>query len=156
MLEIGQKAPSFTLPDQNGEKVRLTDLKGRFVVLYFYPKDDTPGCTKEACEFTERIDAFRGLEATVVGVSPDSPESHRKFIEKYDLDLMLLSDPEKSVMKKYGAFGEKKLYGKVTEGVIRSTVLIDPTGKIAWHWPNVKAAGHAQRVRDKLAELEQA
>ena len=153
-IQIGSKAPAFTLPDQNGETIKLTDLDGQWVVLYFYPKDDTPGCTKEACEFTDGLEAFEGMNAKVLGCSPDSPDKHQKFIDKYDLKLTLLSDPEKKVMTKYGAFGEKKSYGKTVQGVIRSTVLIDPQGKVAHHWRNVKAAGHADKVRQKLEELQ--
>lgn len=153
MLEVGKKAPAFTLTDANGEKRKLSDLVGQWVVLYFYPKDDTPGCTTEACEFSEGIETFQEMEAIVVGVSPDSPAAHQKFITKYDLKVTLLSDPERTVMEKYGAFGEKTLYGKKTIGVKRSTVLIDPAGKVAHHWANVRAKGHAEKVREKLAAL---
>lgn len=155
-LEVGKKAPAFTLPDHDGNKVALKDLAGQWVVLYFYPKDDTPGCTTEACEFTEGIASFRDLDAVVLGCSPDSPESHRAFIEKYKLAVTLLSDEKKTVMVKYGAWGEKNMYGKKVEGVIRSTVLIDPQGKVARIWPNVKAAGHAAKVREALQELQTA
>ena len=154
MIEIGKKAPALTLPDQDGDKVRLTDLQGKWVVVYFYPKDDTPGCTTEACEFTEGIEAFHDLDAMVLGVSPDSPESHRKFIAKHDLSVTLLSDPEHKVMERYDAYGEKNMYGRKTVGVIRSTVLVDPTGKVAHHWKRVKAKGHAEKVRQKIAELK--
>lgn len=150
---VGKKAPAFTLTDDAGEKVKLADLAGRWVVLYFYPKADTPGCTAEACEFTESIADFEGMDAAVVGVSPDKPEALAKFRDKYGLRVMLLSDPDKKVMTKYDAFGEKKMYGKVVEGVKRSTVLIDPKGKVARHWPNVKAKGHAAKVREALAGL---
>ena len=156
MIQLGKKAPDFTLPDQDGEKVSLKGLRGSWVVLYFYPKDDTPGCTTQACEFTAGIRDFRGLDARVVGCSPDSPASHRAFIAKFGLDLTLLSDPEHRVMEKYGAWGEKTLYGKTMMGVIRSTVLIDPAGKVAHHWGRVQAAGHAEKVRDRLAELQTA
>ena len=156
MIELGKKAPDLTLLDQDGEKVSLKDFRGSWVVLYFYPKDDTPGCTTEACEFTAGIRDFRGLDAKVVGCSPDSPESHRRFIEKFKLAVTLLSDPEHKAMEKYGAWGEKTLYGKTTVGVIRSTVLIDPAGKVAHHWARVQAAGHAEKVRDRLAELQTA
>lgn len=153
-MEIGKKnAPAFTLPNQHGEKVRLTALEGQWVVLYFYPKDDTPGCTVQACEFTGILDEFQDLDAVVLGCSPDSVERHQKFIAKHDLGIDLLSDPEHVVMEKYGAWGEKKLYGKVSMGVIRSTVIIDPKRKLLHHWPKVKAKGHAAAVRDKLAEL---
>ena len=153
-ITVGKKAPAFTLPDQNGDEIKLGDLSGQWVVLYFYPKDDTPGCTKEACEFTEGLEAFEGMNARVLGCSPDTPDKHQKFIDKYGLKLTLLSDPDKKVMTTYGAFGEKKSYGKTVQGVIRSTVLIDPQGKVAHHWPNVKAAGHADEVRQKLQELQ--
>lgn len=150
---VGKKAPAFTLTDDAGGKVKLSDLAGQWVVLYFYPKADTPGCTAEACEFTESIAEFEGMDAAVIGVSPDKPEALAKFRDKYGLRVMLLSDPEKKVMTKYDAFGEKKMYGKVVEGVKRSTVLIDPKGKVAKHWPNVKAKGHAAKVREALAQL---
>lgn len=153
MITAGKKAPAFTLPNQDDEKVRLADLAGRWVVLYFYPRDDTPGCTTEACDFTASIADFQNLEAVVLGVSPDSTESHRKFIAKHGLSITLLSDPDHKAMEKYGAWGEKSMYGKTSEGVIRSTVLIDPTGKVAHHWPNVRAKGHVEKVKEKLAEL---
>jgi thioredoxin-dependent peroxiredoxin len=156
MIEVGKKAPAFTLKDQRGQPVSLERLAGKWVVVYFYPKDDTPGCTVEACEFTSGLEGFEDLDATVVGVSPDSPESHQKFIAKHGLRLTLLSDPGHAMMSKYGAWGEKKLYGKTFEGVIRSTVIIDPAGKIAHHWRSVKAAGHAKAVRERLAKLSQA
>ena len=153
-IEVGQKAPGFSLPNQDGETVSLADFRGRWVILYFYPKDDTPGCTTEACEFTEGIESFRGLDAEVLGCSPDSPEKHRKFIAKYDLGVRLLSDPEHGVMEAYGAWGEKNLYGKVTVGVIRSTVIIDPEGVVAHQWKRVKAKGHAEKVRERLEQLQ--
>jgi thioredoxin-dependent peroxiredoxin len=152
-LQVGKKAPAFTLSDENGDQVKLADLAGQWVVLYFYPKDDTPGCTVEACEFTSGLSGFEKLDATVFGCSADSPESHRKFIAKHKLKVKLLSDPDHAVMEKYGAWGEKNNYGKKTIGVIRSTALIAPDGKVAHHWATVKAAGHAEKVRDKLVEL---
>jgi thioredoxin-dependent peroxiredoxin len=152
-LEVGKKAPAFALPDETGTKVKLSDLAGQWVVLYFYPKDDTPGCTVEACDFTSGLAGFEKLDAAVFGCSRDTAESHRKFITKYSLKVKLLSDPDHAVMEKYGAWGEKSNYGKTSMGVIRSTVLIDPAGKVAYHWPTVKAAGHAENVRAKLAEL---
>ena len=133
--------------------MKLADLRGQWVILYFYPKDDTPGCTTEACDFTNGLADFEALDATVLGCSPDSSESHRKFIAKYDLGVTLLSDPDHAVMEKYDAWGEKSMYGKKTVGVIRSTVLIDPNGKVAHHWPKVQAKGHAEKVRDTLAEF---
>lgn len=153
-LTVGSAAPDFALEDQDGRRVSLGDFAGKWVVLYFYPKDDTPGCTTEACQFTEGIEAFAGLDAVVLGCSADSPASHAKFIAKYDLKLTLLSDPQHAVMAKYGAWGEKKMYGKTVQGVIRSTVLIDPRGRVAQHWANVKADGHAAAVRAKLEELK--
>jgi len=153
-LETGKTAPPFSLQDQDDKPVTLDQLRGKWVVLYFYPKDDTPGCTTEACEFTSGIKQFQSLDAIVLGVSPDSPDSHRKFIHKHNLGIRLLSDPEHQVMETYRAWGEKTSYGKTTLGVIRSTVLIDPQGRIAHHWPQVKAAGHADEVRATLQQLQ--
>ena len=152
-IEVGKPAPKFTLHDEDGAAVRLSDLAGQWVVLYFYPKDDTPGCTVEACEFTSGLAGFAKLRAAVLGCSRDSPESHRRFIAKHKLKVRLLSDPDHTAMEAYGAWGEKSNYGKKTLGVIRSTVLIDPKGRVAYHWPTVKAAGHAEAVHTKLAEL---
>jgi len=152
-LEVGTKSPGFSLPDQDRKIVSLADLAGRWVVLYFYPKDDTPGCTTEACEFTDGMAAFGGLDAVVLGCSPDTPESHRAFIAKYRLKVTLLSDAGHAAMERFGAWGEKTSQGRTTVGVIRSTVLIDPRGCVAFVWPNVTAAGHAEQVRAKLAEL---
>jgi peroxiredoxin Q/BCP len=153
-LEAGSPAPPFTLVDQDDNKVTLKGLAGHWVVLYFYPKDDTPGCTTEACEFTDGIQDFRDLDAVVYGCSPDSPESHRSFIEKHGLEVGLLSDPTHEVMEAYGAWGEKNMYGKVTVGVIRSTVIINPDGVIAHRWKRVGAKGHAEKVKQKLEELQ--
>jgi len=152
-LTVGAAAPPFSLPDQDGVTRSLRDYTGSWVVLYFYPKDDTPGCTTEACEFTAGIRDFDDLDAVVLGCSPDPPERHRRFIEKHALALTLLSDPSHRVMSRYGAWGEKTMYGRKVTGVVRSTVLVDPRGVVAWHWPNVKAAGHAAKVREQLAEL---
>lgn len=152
-LTVGAPAPAFSLPDQDGATVSLGSLAGNWVVLYFYPKDDTPGCTTEACEFTASIADFAGLDAVVLGCSPDTPASHRTFIAKHGLKLRLLSDPDRTVLTTYGAFGEKKMYGKPVVGVIRSTVIIDPAGTVAAHWPTVKAAGHAAAVATRLREL---
>jgi len=154
MIDVGKKAPAFTLPDQNDETVKLADLAGKWVVLYFYPRDDTPGCTTEAKEFTASLKSFQKLGAVVLGCSPDTPACHTKFGAKYKLGVTLLSDQDKKVMEKYDAWGEKTLYGKKTVGVIRSTVLIDPAGKVAHHWGKVKAAGHAEAVLEKLKELQ--
>ncbi|HUV29990.1 MAG TPA: thioredoxin-dependent thiol peroxidase [Acidobacteriota bacterium] len=151
----GTGAPDFTLPGQDGADVSLTDFTGKWVVLYFYPKDDTPGCTTEACDFTAGIKAFEKLNAVVLGVSPDSVASHQKFTAKHKLDLTLLSDEDKSVLRKYGAWRLKKIYGKEMMGVARSTFLIRPDGTIAYVWSDVQAAGHADEVKEKLAELSQ-
>lgn len=153
-IKIGNKAPTFTLTDQNDRTVSLKDLSGQWTVLYFYPKDDTPGCTTEACEFTSALKDFDKLAARVFGVSPDSAASHREFIGKHKLGVDLLSDPEHRVLGHYEAWGEKSNYGKTYEGVIRSTVILDPQGRVAHHWPKVKVKGHVQEVRDKLAELQ--
>jgi peroxiredoxin Q/BCP len=152
-LKIGAVAPSFTLLDQDERKVSLKGYAGRWLVLYFYPKDDTPGCTVEACEFTSALKDFEKVQAAVAGVSPDAPQSHRKFADKHGLKLRLLSDTDHAVLKAYVAWGLKSMYGKKYEGVLRSTVLIDPKGRIAFHWPKVKPEGHAKEVREKLAEL---
>ena len=153
MVTVGEKAPAFELQNQDGESVSLSGLAGRWVVLYFYPRDDTPGCTKEACEFSADLQRFGDLDAVVLGCSPDTPERHRAFIAKHGLRLTLLSDPERTVMQEYGAWGEKKLYGRTTVGVIRSTVLIDAGGTVVHHWRTVRAAGHAAKVREKLEAL---
>lgn len=152
-LKIGSNAPDFNLPDASGKATALKDFKGKWTVLYFYPKDDTPGCTTEACEFTSSIADFKNLDAQVVGVSPDKPEKHQAFIEKYKLAVTLLSDPGHKVMESYGAWGTKVSYGKETVGVIRSTTLIDPQGKVAFCWPKVNAKGHAAEVKAKLEAL---
>ncbi len=152
-IEEGKSAPAFTLPDKNGDKVRLADLRGQHVVVYFYPKDDTPGCACEATEFTELLWQYNGMGAAVLGMSPDSPADHRKFIKKYGLQLTLLSDPDRSVMSQYGAWVQTTIGGVQKGRVVRSTFLIDPDGKIGWHWPEVLPKGHAARVRNKLEEL---
>jgi thioredoxin-dependent peroxiredoxin len=140
MIKTGEPAPPFSLTDGKGERVALKDLAGKNVVLYFYPKDDTPGCTKEACRFRDSWDDLKALGAVVLGVSPDSAESHARFAEKYRLPFRLLSDPDKQVMQAYDAWGEKTSYGKKTTGVIRSTVWIGPDGRVVRHWPRVSDA----------------
>jgi thioredoxin-dependent peroxiredoxin len=143
----GKPAPAFTLTDGDGNKVSLKDFAGKHVVLYFYPKDDTPGCTKEAYGFRDAWADVKRLNAVVLGVSADSGESHRKFAAKHKLPFTLLSDPDRTVMEKYGAFGEKMMYGKKTRGVIRSTVWIGPDGKVRNHWARVSdAAKHPEAV----------
>ena len=149
-LEAGKTAPKFTLTDQDGTKVSLAEFKGRKVVVYFYPKDNTPGCTKEACQFNDNLKAFDKADVAVIGISPDSADKHTKFREKYKLRFPLLSDPDRKVMEKYGAFGEKMMYGKKVLGVIRSTFLIDEAGKIERAWYAVRADGHAAKVLETL------
>ncbi len=146
-LSEGKKAPPFTLQDARGRDVSLSDFAGKDVVVYFYPEDDTPGCTKEACGFRDGWSDLRKAGVVVLGVSPDGAESHRAFAKKYELPFTLLSDPRHAMMKKYGAWGEKLLYGKAVVGVIRSTVWIGPDGKIKKHWRRVPdAARHAAAV----------
>jgi len=153
-LNIGDKAPGFCLPDAEKGQVCLKDQRGKWVVLYFYPKDGTKGCTMEALEFTAAEDEFKAKGAVVLGVSPDSPESHVKFKEKNELTVTLLSDTEKEILTGYGVWQKKKMYGREYMGVIRSTYLIDPDGKIAHIWPKVRVAGHADAVMEKLTELQ--
>ena len=150
MLAIGEVAPDFALESDEGEIVRLSDYRGKVVVLYFYPRDDTPGCTKEACSFRDAYDLFLGKGAVVLGVSPDKSASHGRFKAKYSLPFRLLADPEKKVLKAYGAWGEKKMYGRTTEGVIRSTYVLDAEGKIKAVFPKVKPEGHAREILEAL------
>ena len=152
MLEVGTKAPEFTLPDKDGNPVSLSDFLGKKVVLYFYPKDNTPGCTKQACAFAAAYEGFKARNVAVIGVSKDSVASHQKFAAKYDLPFLLLSDPELQAIQAYGVWQEKKLYGKVSMGVVRSTYLIDEQGVIARVMPKVKPDTNAA---DILAALEQ-
>lgn len=153
MLKVGEMAPDFELEDDSGARVRLSGLRGKTVVLYFYPRDDTPGCTKEACSFRDSWAAVKASGAAVYGLSPDTVEKHRAFRDKYGLQFPLLSDRDRSVMKAYGAFGKKIMYGKEVEGVIRSTFIIGPDGKVAKVFPKVRPEGHASEV---LAALGQA
>jgi len=147
VLEPGDKAPDFTLRDATGRKVSLGDFAGRDVILYFYPRDDTPGCTKEACAFRDQWEELTRSGAVVLGVSADDPESHRRFAAKYRLPFTLLSDPDHTVMQAYGAYGQKMLYGRKTTGVIRSTVWIGPDGRVRRQWARVaNAAKHPARV----------
>ena len=152
MLEVGTKAPEFTLPDKDGNSVSLSDFLGKKVVLYFYPRDNTPGCTKQACAFAAAYEGFRAKNVAVIGVSRDSVASHQKFAAKYDLPFLLLSDPELQAIQAYGVWQEKKLYGKVSMGVVRSTYLIDEQGVIARVMPKVKPDTNAAEI---LAALEQ-
>jgi peroxiredoxin Q/BCP len=153
MIELGKKAPAFALESSEGGKVKLADLAGKIVVLYFYPRDNTPGCTVEAQEFRDAVPALKKLGATVLGVSKDSIASHCKFRDKYGLSFPLLTDGDGKVMTAYGAWGDKVLYGKKMKGIIRSTVLIDQGGKIARHWPKVSVKGHVAEVVDAVKSI---
>jgi thioredoxin-dependent peroxiredoxin len=153
MLEVGQPAPTFTLPDQDGEEVSLEGLRGAPVVIYFYPKDDTPGCTTQACAIRDQWAEFEEAGAVVLGVSPDDVDSHAKFAGKYDLPHRLLADPDREAINAYGAWGLKKMYGKEYEGVIRSTVLVGPDGQVAAVWPKVQPKDHADKVLQAIADL---
>jgi peroxiredoxin Q/BCP len=152
-VEAGKKAPAFTLHDETGARVALQDYSGKNVIVYFYPKDDTPGCTKEAESFRDLWQQIQDEGAVVIGISPDDQASHDRFKAKYDLPFTLLSDPEKKVMQEYGAFGEKTMYGKKTKGVIRSTVWVGPDGTVKRHWPKVTMAeDHPQKVLEAIRE----
>jgi thioredoxin-dependent peroxiredoxin len=153
VIEAGQPAPTFTLPDQDGNEVSLEDLRGRPVVVYFYPKDDTPGCTTQACGIRDQWSEFEAAGAAVLGISPDTVESHARFAGKHDLPHTLLADPDKQVLETYGAWGEKVLYGKPTVGVIRSTFLVDADGNVAKVWKRVQTKTHADQVLQAIAEL---
>lgn len=153
MVTIGEKAPDFCLKDQDEKDICLKDFKNKWVVLYFYPKDNTPGCTLEAINFTHHESEFDELNAVVLGISKDSCESHKKFQQKHDLTVALLSDPEHEVIEKYGVWKPKKLYGKEFLGIERSTFIIDPEGEIEYKWAKVKVPGHIDAVLDKLREL---
>jgi len=152
-LAAGDRAPDFTLPSSSGKSVKLSDLKGKNVVLYFYPKDDTTGCTKEACDFRDALPRFGRIDAVVVGVSPDSIESHRKFKAKYDLPFRLLSDDGHKLADTFGVWKEKSMYGRKFMGVERTTVIIDKKGRVAKIFPKVKVPGHAQEVEKAVREL---
>ncbi|GHF66849.1 thioredoxin-dependent thiol peroxidase [Streptomyces griseosporeus] len=150
-LQPGDVAPAFTLHDADGNEVSLSDHKGRKVIVYFYPAALTPGCTKQACDFTDNLDVLAGAGYDVIGISPDKPEKLAKFREKENLRVTLLADPDKQVLEAYGAFGEKKLYGKTVVGVIRSTVIVDEEGKVERALYNVKATGHVAKIIKDLA-----
>ena len=149
-LEPGDLAPDFTLPTDTGEEVTLSSLRGRKVIVYFYPAAMTPGCTNQACDFTDSLESLRGAGYEVLGISPDKPEKLAKFRARDNLTITLLSDAGKSVMKAWGAFGQKKLYGKLVEGVIRSTFVVDEDGKVELAQYNVKATGHVAKLRRDL------
>ena len=151
MLEIGTKAPIFTLPDQNGNSVSLSDFMGKKVILYFYPKDNTPGCSRQACAFAAAYEGFKAKDIVVIGISKDSVASHLKFAQKYDLPFILLSDPERQAIEAYGVWQEKKLYGKVSYGVVRTTFIIDEQGNIEKIMPKVKPDTNAGEILSYLA-----
>ena len=158
MIDEGRKAPAFTLADQDGNKHAIKDYAGKPVVLYFYPKDDTSGCTLEACQFRDMRPDFKKVKTAVFGISPDSVESHRKFVDKHDLNFTLLADPKDSsgdpkVCAKYGVWQEKSMYGRKYMGVVRTTYLIDSAGKVARRWEKVKVPGHAEAVLEAIKEL---
>jgi peroxiredoxin Q/BCP len=150
-LEPGDQAPAFTLPDQDSRPVSLEDFKGRKLLLYFYPADDTPGCTKEACQFNDNLHAFQAAQVPVIGVSPDDAASHQRFRSKFGLQFTLLSDPDHAVADQYGAWGERSRYGQTFVGILRSTFLIDEEGKVERAWYSVRADGHAAKVLEELA-----
>jgi len=152
-INIGDDSPDFSLPSTDGSNIISSDLRGSTVVLYFYPKDDTPGCTKEACGFRDNYDALTEKGVVVLGVSRDSIESHNKFTNKYSLPFPLLTDPEAEIAKKFGAYGEKKMYGRVFEGVLRQTFLITKDGTIGKIWRRVKTATHAEEVLSAVEAL---
>ncbi len=152
LIEVGKKAPAFSLKDQDGQTHKLADAKGGWVVLYFYPKDDTPGCTKEACQFRDRSKDLAKRGAQVFGVSPDDVKSKAKFANKHDLNFPVLADEGAKVCTKYGVWQEKSMYGKTYMGVVRTTYLIDPAGKVAQRWDKVKVPNHSQAVLDALDE----
>jgi peroxiredoxin Q/BCP len=156
MVQEGTRAPSFRLKDSSGRERRLDEFSGKWAVLYFYPRDDTSGCTLEALEFSALEEDFKNLGAVVVGISPDTCESHARFIGKHNLTVLLLSDPEKKVLELYGAWRIKKMYGKESMGVARSTVLVSPRGEVAKTWKSVRAAGHAARVLEVIREMARA
>ena len=160
MIKVGNKAPAFTLDSSDGERIKLSDFKEQIVVVYFYPKDNTPGCTTEARDFQAALSQFKDEGAVVLGVSKDSIASHCKFVDKLGLEFPLLSDPDGKVLETYDAWGEKKMYGKTSMGVIRSTVVIGPDGRVKKHFPKVRVKGHVdavlEAVRDIAGEAKQA
>lgn len=154
MLETGTSAPEFCLSNQDDVEICLRDLRGKWIVLYFYPKDSTPGCTTEACEFSAAMDEYDDMGAIILGVSADSTKSHRNFIEKKELGITLLSDPTTQMMQHYGVWALKKNYGKEYMGIVRSTYIIDPKGIIRASWTNVKVKDHVAKVKEELAKLQ--
>ena len=155
MLQIDNGAPDFCLPNQDDVEICLRDLRGKWIVLYFYPKDNTPGCTTEACDFSDAAPDFSMLNAIIIGISADSTKKHRDFIEKKDLSITLLSDESTSMLQEYGIWQLKKNYGKEYMGIVRTTIIIDPQGIIKAIWKNVKVKGHVDEVREKLELLQE-
>lgn len=153
MISVGKSAPAFSLDTDAGEKLSLKDLKGRPVVLYFYPKDDTPGCTVEACEFRDAFPRFKGSKAIILGISPDSVKSHQRFKEKFDLPFTLLADEDHAIAEKYGVWQKKSMYGRTYMGIARTTFVIDKDGKVAKIFEKVKPKGHAEEVEQAIDEL---
>ena len=156
VLKIGSPAPDFNLPTDGGGDIALKDFKGRYVVLYFYPKDDTPGCTTESCAFRDNLSAFNKLNAAIIGLSKDSPKSHDKFKKKFELNFPLASDEDGKICEAYGVWMEKSMYGKKYMGIDRSTFIIDPQGKIAAIWRKASVTGHVDEVRAELEKLQKA
>ncbi len=154
MITIGEKAPEFCLPNQDEVEICLRDLKGKWVILYFYPKDNTPGCSTQACDFTASYEDFEDLNGVILGVSPDSPKKHKNFIEKKNLEITLLSDEDKTVLEQYGVWQLKKMMGREYMGVVRTTYIIDPDGIIKKIWNKVKVKGHIEEVKTQLEELQ--
>ena len=154
MLKVGDSVPDFCVANQDEEEICFRDIKGRWIVLYFYPRDNTPGCTTEACAFTDALPDFTELDAIVLGVSPDSPQKHRNFIEKKSLGITLLSDEDKSLCQAFGVWQLKKFMGRESMGVVRSTFLISPDGKVAHIWSKVRVKGHVEAVKEKLEEIK--
>jgi thioredoxin-dependent peroxiredoxin len=150
-MKVGESAPAFTALDRDNQSISIHDFKGRSIILYFYPKDNTPGCTTEAIDFTAKLDQFQALNTQVIGMSPDSIASHGKFIDKHDLKIILLSDPEHQIAESYGVWQLKKFMGKEYMGIVRSTFLIDPAGKIAQVWSNVRVKNHVDQVLEHIA-----
>ncbi len=153
-MDINTKAPEFCLPNQDETEICLRDLSGKWIILYFYPKDNTPGCTTQACDFTDELANFESLNAVILGVSPDSPKKHTNFIAKKDLKITLLADEEKELCQAYGVWQLKKNYGREYMGVVRSTFIINPLGKIAAVWEKVRVKGHIEAVKEKLKQLQ--
>ena len=151
-IKAGDKAPEFCLSDQNNEKICLKDFKGKWLVLYFYPKDNTSGCTKEAVDFSEHLKDFKKMDAAIIGISPDSTQSHINFINKHDLKIVLLSDTEHKVLQKYGVWQKKKMYAREYYGVVRTTFLIDPNGRVVNKWEKVRVQGHVSDVKAALVK----